>query len=167
MTKSGPKPKRKPQPADKYSRSYIPRVAKYAALGLTLNEIAGLLGVVPETLKTWLERETELAKALDAGEKQFDIDSVETAFIKKALPHDEVKITKYSKMRGRGDKRKPVVNALKEEIQKDVVDTTAAARILAAHKRDIYGEKTEIRVPDVVHINIEKKYDSGPKRNPS
>lgn len=150
-------------PAVKYNRGFVPRAAMYARRGITPDEMAELFCVVPATIKNWIEKYPEFAKAIAEGDKAGKIEMVEGFFIDQALPHDEV--TDILRVRGKG--KNATLKPHEQQIRRRVVDTRAGERILKAYKSETYGDKTQLTGDVSVKINVTKKYVNSDKKKPN
>jgi hypothetical protein len=78
----------------KYDSGIHPTLCYYMALaGLTLDQVAAVLGILPRLLDAWIARHPELKEAMKPG-KDFVDNLVEGSLLKRAMGYDVVEVTR-------------------------------------------------------------------------
>jgi transposase-like protein len=111
--------------------------------GLTDEQIAHNIGIVPSTLYEWKKNYSVISEALKRGKEVVDR-QVENALLKRALgyEYEEVKIVVEKDEKGKEKKRQEKV------IRKVIPDTTAQIFWLKNRKRDVWKDKWVIDKED-------------------
>lgn len=95
-TKKKPPPKKKGRPS-KIDGVNLAEVEKMAKLGLTNEQIAGMLGIRRETIWDWCRKHPDFSNAIKAGKKVAD-DLVERSLFARAVgyahPEDKIMVSK-------------------------------------------------------------------------
>lgn len=111
--------------------------------------------VSPQTILNWKRENPDFAKAIEEG-KEIAVDEIEQTYFQLALRHDEVTHNKGQMATGDVDYK---------STKKDAVEVGACKSILAAHRKDKYGDKLDVTIPQAITFNIKKNYDNDGKKH--
>lgn len=113
----------------------------WARNGLTDEQIAHNMGIVPKTLYRWKEQYCQICQSLKRGKEVVDI-QVENALLKRALGYSYKEITRESQFNPQTEQYELVVT---KEVTKEVIpDTTAQIFWLKNRKPDEWRDKKNV-----------------------
>lgn len=127
------------------------RLEAYARDGLTDEQIAKNLDIVPSTLYEWKRQYSEISEALKRGKEVVDI-QVENALLKRAMGYEYTE-TKTEEYIVEGVPVKRVTKTVKEVVP----DTTAQIFWLKNRRPERWRDKQDIEHSGAV--NVRKVYD--------
>ena len=121
-----------------YREAMVEQVRLLAEKPVSLTQIAKCLGITVRTLQRWRKQHTALNKAITEG-REVIVDEIEASQFKQALPHNQRRVRR--ELRGRG--KKAALKVVREDIDENAVNQQAAANILRAYRADKYGDKID------------------------
>lgn len=146
------------KPERRRTLRYTPEVCNIAynllkSRGLTMPELAEMLGIGRSTLYLWMQKIPELMEAVARGRAAFDGEKVENALLKKALGFETEEITKE---RGRVVKR----------VVKEVAPDVSAQKFWLTNRRperwkERIDQNTSVGVQILIPDLIRKPVNSG------
>ena len=114
------------------------KLEAWARDGLTDEQIASNMGIVPSTLYEWKNKFSEISESLKRGKEVVDI-QVENALLKRALGYSYTETTKELKYNAETDRQELVTTKV---VTKEVVpDTTAQIFWLKNRKPNEWRDK--------------------------
>lgn len=158
--------KKKKRGAGKYhdwvTKEGLLKLEGWARDGLTDEQIAHNIGIVPSTLYEWKKKYSEISEALKRGKEVVDRE-VENALLKRALGYEYTEVTSERILR-KDDKGRPVTDlrgfplhevVVTRTVKKEVVpDTTAQIFWLKNRKPEQWRDKQEIEHSGSMGVQI-------------
>lgn len=133
------------------------RLGAYARDGLTDEQIAENMGIVPSTLYEWKKKYSEISEALKRGKEVVDVE-VENALLKRAMGYKYTEVTKELVKNEFGE---PELQVTKEVVKEVQPDTTAQIFWLKNRKPKEWRDKQEIEqktiTTDVTNMTDEER----------
>lgn len=128
----------------KYNDFYVPWVRSLARCGLTVEEIAGEIGVAKSTLCKWVNENEELSDALKEGRSYADA-KVEDSLYSRAMG---TKVTEKKTIVSSSDgAQKPVrIEVVEKEVPPDV---TACIYWLKNRQPGKWRDRIEVNAPEI------------------
>lgn len=140
-TKSATKTGAKGKYQEWLTKDGLTRLEAWARDGLTDEQIAGKIGIVPSTLYEWKNKHSEISDALKKGKEVVDIE-VENALLKRAMGYKYTETTSEQvKNPETGEYELVVTRAVTKEV---VPDTTAQIFWLKNRKPAEWRDKREV-----------------------
>lgn len=128
----------------------LKKLEAWARDGLTDEQIAKNIGIIPNTLYTWQNKYKEIKEALKRGKEVVDIE-VENALLKRALGYEYEEVTRERRENAEtGEVSLVVVKTVKKEV---VPDTTAQIFWLKNRKPDEWRDKKETAISGTLDTN--------------
>lgn len=122
----------------------------WARSGLSDEQIAHNMGIVPKTLYEWMNKYSDISKAIKKGKEVSDFE-VENALYKRALGYEVEETKTYMKDNGNGTQTKHI-----ERTKKHVAgDTTAMIFWLKNRKRNDWNENYHLEHSGTVDISAQ------------